>query len=139
MPAITITPANVVAGASADFFQGYAGAQVTAGMAVYEDPNDHKLRGADADGGAGAANVKGIALHGAADGQPLRVQTGGVISIGGTTVVGEQYALGETAGAIVPATELALGSFVTLIGVGASNNTLKLAIAASGQPAPSPV
>lgn len=138
MAVITITPANVVAGADADFFQGYAGATITAGMAVYEDRNDHKLRGADADGGAGAANVKGIALHGAGDGQPLRVQTDGTLAIGGTTVVGEQYVLGIAAGAILPADELALNAFVTIIGVGAPNNALRLAIEATGQPAPAP-
>lgn len=139
MAAITITPANVVAGSDADFFQGIAGATITAGMAVYEDRNDHKLRGADADGGAGATNVKGIALNGAADGQPLRVQTDGTLAIGGTTIVGEQYALDTTAGGIVPVGELALNAFVTIIGVGASNNRLRLSIEATGQPAPSPV
>lgn len=138
MPAITITPANVIAGADADFFQGYAGAIVSAGMAVYQDRADSKLRPATNAGGAGAANVKGIALHGAADGQPLRVQTAGNIAIGGTTMVGEHYALGATAGQILPADELALGAFVTIIGIGASTNRLQLAIEASGQPAPAP-
>src|SRR5262245_22798408 len=133
MPAIAVTPANVVAGTDADFFQGYAGATVTAGMAVYEDAQDHKLRPADADGGARAAAVRGIALHGAFDGQPLRVQTAGFITIGGTTSVGENYALGETPGGIVPATEVAIGSFMTTLGVGASLNRLKLHIDASGQ------
>jgi hypothetical protein len=138
MPAIAITPANVVAGADADFFQGYAGATITAGMAVYEDAQDHKLRPADADGGARSAAARGIALHGAFDGHPLRVQTAGTIAIGGTTVVGEQYAVSATAGAIIPADELPLAAFVTILGVGGINNTIRLAIEASGQPAPAP-
>jgi hypothetical protein len=136
MPAIAITPASVVAGADADFFQGYAGATITAGMAVYEDAQDHKLRGADCDGGARAANVKGIALHGASAGQPLRVQTAGRLSIGGTTVSGATYALGSTAGAIVPVAEVGVSSFMTIIGVGGTNNTLNIDIAASGQVTP---
>lgn len=139
MPAITVTPANVVAGPDADYFQGIAGATITAGMAVYEDRQDHKLRGADADGGAQAANVKGIALNGASDGQPLRVQTNGTLAIGGTTIVGEQYALDSTAGGILPVGELAQNAFVTIIGVGASNNRLRLSIEATGQAAPAPV
>lgn len=138
MPAITITPANVVAGADADFFQGYAGATITAGMAVYQDRADAKLRPGTNGGGAGAAAVKGIALHGAGDGQPLRVQTGGTLVIGGTTVIGEHYALGATAGQVLPADELTLGAFVTMIGFGASANRLQLAIEASGQTAPAP-
>lgn len=133
MPAIAITPAAVLAGADADFFQGIAGGTITAGMAVYEDRLDHKLRGADADAGAQAANVKGIALHGASDGQPLRVQTAGTIAIGGTTVVGAQYSLGVTGGAIVDDADIIAGNFQTSIGTGASGNTLRLAINASGQ------
>ena len=133
MPAIAITAANVLAGADADYFQGTAGATITAGMAVYEDRADHKLRGADADAGAQAAAVKGIALHGASDGQPLRVQTAGTIAIGGTTVVGAQYSLGVSAGAIVDDADIVTGNFQTSIGTGASGNTLRLAINASGQ------
>jgi len=136
MPAIAITPASVVAGADADFFQGYAGATITAGMAVYEDAQDHKLRGADCDGGARAANVKGIALHGSSDGQPLRIQIAGTLAIGGTTVAGAPYALGATAGVITNAADVLTGSFYTAIGVGAPNNRLKLAIAPSGQVVP---
>lgn len=136
MPAITITPASVVAGADADYFQGYAGATITAGMAVYEDAQDHKLRPADADGGARAAAARGIALHGAFDGQPLRVQTGGSISIGGTTTAGTAFCVGQGAGAILPAAELGLSSFMTVLGVGGVGNTLKLDIQASGQVTP---
>lgn len=139
MPAITITPANVVAGADADFFQGIAGATITAGMPVYQDRNDFKLRPADSDGGAQAANVKGIALNGAGDGQPVRLQTDGTLVIGGTTIVGEQYALDSTAGGILPVGELAQNAFVTILGVGASGNRLRLSIEATGQAAPSPV
>jgi hypothetical protein len=139
MPAITIIPSQVVAGSDADFFQGIAGATVTAGMAVYEDRQDHKLRPADADGGAQAANVKGIALNGAGDGQPVRVQTDGTLAIGGITAVGEQYVLDVAAGGILPADELAANAFVTILGVGASSNRLRLSIEATGQPAPSPV
>lgn len=138
MPAIAITSTSVVAGADADFFQGYAGATITAGMAVYEDAQDHKLREADCDGGARAASVKGIALHGASDGQPLRIQIAGTVAIGGTTVVGAPYALGATPGTITDAADVGAGSFYTAIGVGAANNTLKLAIAPSGQVVPGP-
>jgi hypothetical protein len=136
MPAIAITPASVVAGADADFFQGYAGATITAGMAVYEDAQDHKLRAADCDGGARAASVKGIALHGSSDGHPLRIQTDGTLAIGGTTVAGAPYALGTTPGSITNAADVLTGSFYTAIGVGAPNNRLQLAIAPSGQVVP---
>lgn len=144
MPAIVITAASVRAGADADFFQGYAGAAISAGMAVYQDRADAKLRPANALGGAGAANVKGIALHGAADGQPLRVQTAGNILIGGTTAIGEQYSLAATGvgtppagpGGIVPAVEVLSTHFVTQIGVGGSSNTIKLSLYTSGQQEP---
>ena len=130
--ASTITPANVHSGADADFYQGLAGATVTAGQAVYQDRVDSKLRPATNAGGAGAANVKGIALHGAADGQPLRVQTAGNIAIGGTTAVGAQYCLGA-GGQVVEAIDVVATNFVTPIGIGGASNTIKLSIYVSGQ------
>lgn len=136
MADISITPASVVAGADADFYQGIAGGTITAGMPCYIDSIDSKLKAADADGSIKTADVKGIALHGATAGQPLRVQTDGHITIGATTTVGAQYALSATPGGIAPVADVTTGLFATYIGVGGASNTIVLDIFASGQRVP---
>ena len=127
MADLSITPASVVAGTDADYYQGVSGGTVTAGMAVYLDALDNKLK---------AADVKGIALHGASDGQPLRVQTAGSLTIGATTTVGAAYVLSATPGGIAPIADLLSAMYTTYVGVGGATNTIKLGLFASGQLVP---
>lgn len=128
MADITITATSVVAGTDADIYQGVAGETTTAGQAVYLDYLTNRLFLADANASEGAAEVKGVALHGASAGQPLRVQTAGGITIGGTTVESTIYIASGTAGGIAPAVDLASGWYTTVIGVGGLTNTLKLSV-----------
>src|SRR5216683_5468325 len=87
MADVSITAANVVAGDDADYFQATAGETITAGMAVYLDTTTNQLLGADCTDSMDTAEVKGIALHAASLDQPLRCQTAGTITIGGTVVL----------------------------------------------------
>lgn len=79
-----------------------------------------------------SAPCRGIALHGASSGQPLRVQTGGSITIGATVAVGALYVVSLTAGAIAVYGDLGSGDYVTIIGVGASSTVISLNIFRSG-------
>lgn len=120
MADLVVTASQVLPGAGARFADGTAGAAITAGQACYNSTSDTMLL-ADADAGTpAAANVRGIALNGAAIGQPVRIQTEGVITLGAgaAPVKGTIYVLSGTAGGICPALDLAAADRVTIIGVG---------------------
>lgn len=130
MSDLSITAASVLAGTNAEIVRGHAGATITAGQAVYLDTaSTGEWLLADSDSATviarGSARF-GIALNGAADGQPLAVQTGGDITIGATIVAGVAYYLSDTPGALCPFADLATGDYVTLVGVAKSTTVLAL-------------
>ncbi len=127
MAEVSITPASVVSGADADFYRGLAGGTITAGMPIYLDVTTNRLMQADANASVETAEVRGIALHAASAEQPLRIQTAGSITIGGTLVLSTIYILGA-AGGIAPAVDLASGWYTTILGVASSTTVLKLSI-----------
>lgn len=129
MAEISITPGNVVAGTDADFYDGIAGGTVTAGVVCYLDDTDNSLKSADANVSVTEAEVKGIALHGASAGQPLRVQVSGELTIGGTVVLATIYILGAGgSGGIAPSVDLASGWYTSVLGVASSATKLRLGI-----------
>ena len=140
MAALTITAAQVLPGANAVVEQGTAGATITAGMSVYKDSADNnhwKPADADSTGTAITAGSAGlsIALHGASDGQPLRVQTGGdeiTLGAGAAPAQGTVYVVGVTGGAIAPESDLASGDRLSILGVGDGTSKLKLCMKATG-------
>jgi hypothetical protein len=128
MADLSITAANVLASDSATpVRRGIAGATITAGQVLYVDTAaDNVLKLADADVLASAA-VAGIALNGAATGQPVEyVEADPDFTPGATTVAGTTYYLSTTAGAICPVGDLATGDFVTVLGIGLASNGLHL-------------
>lgn len=134
---VTVTAANVVSGTGATFADGTAGATITAGQVVYRDASDaNAFKLADCDAAVGLANAVGIALHGASDGQPLKVQTAGNINVGGTLTVGGIYVLSGTAGGIAPVADLAQNDHVTVLGVATTASNLVLKINVSGVQVP---
>ena len=129
MAEISITPANVAPGSDADYYRGIAGGAITAGMVVYLDETDNKLKPADANLSLEAAEVKGVALHAASAEQPLKIQTAGEITIGGTVVLSTIYILGAGgSGGIAPAADLASGWYTSVLGVASSASKLRLNI-----------
>lgn len=133
MANVTITANNVVPGTDADIKYGRAGVAITAGQVVYL--SDATKKYALADNNDATGNVRtavGIALNVAALNQPVAVQTGGELTIGGTLVVGATYYLSDTPGAIAPAADLTAGEYVTIIGVAVSASVLRLDINNSG-------
>ena len=118
---LTITAENVVPSSGYGFTDGTAGEAITRGQTVYLKSSDNEFYKADCDNTAATATVKGIALQDAANGQPLRVQTSGSITIGATVTVGTIYVASDTAGGIKPHGDLASDDYVSIIGVGTTS------------------
>lgn len=144
MSDISVTAANVAqyAGSGVVTEDVTAGASVTAGQPVYLDTADQDAAGngmakaADADLSALAATVRGIALHAASRGQPLKIQKAGDINPGGTVAVGTIYVASATAGGISPHGSLATGMYTSIIGIGKTASKIGLAINNSGVAVP---
>lgn len=134
MADITITAASVLQSSAASISTGVAGVAITAGQALYKDAADsNKLKLADDDNTAATAEIVGIALNGAAAGQPLAYLTADTdLAIGGTTVAGTIYVLSDVAGAICPWADKASGDRLVLIGIGKAANKMRLLLLNTG-------
>jgi hypothetical protein len=118
-----------------------AAVSITAGQTVYEDTSVSPavLRLADANGTAAASVVGGVALNGAAAGQPVTYQYQGAITIGGTLVAGTLYAQSETAGSICPINDLVSGDFPCIVGWASSTSLLQLVLASTSTALPADI
>lgn len=133
MADLTITPANVLSGSGARVIQGTAGAAVAAGQTVYRDPADQRFKLADCDNAnASVRAVEGIALNGAANGQPLAVQYDGEIALGTVLTAGVTYYLSPNPGGIAPIGDLSSGDYPTVLGVAESTSVLRMGIVTAG-------
>lgn len=103
--------------------KGTAGASITHGQTLYADPTDldsnglPKLKLADSDSATAAVRTcVGIALHGAVSGEPIQyVIEDPAFTPGGTLVVGVMYVLSDTPGGLMPAADLEIGDYPTLM------------------------
>ena len=127
MPDIILDPSAVVPGDGAQLSSGIAGVALTPGDVVALDGPTQRYVLATSATLAGA-RVRGIASCTAAPGQPVRVQTGGVLNLGSALLaVGELYALsGANPGKIAPASELAVGDVVSVLGIAQSTSLLQI-------------
>lgn len=118
MADISITASSVVPGAGASINRvGTAGATITAGQTVYQDANG-LWQLAKANGTAAQKALGGIALSSASLNQPLSVLQGGLITIGGTVVIGTVYFLsGNNPGGVAPVGDVTTGWYVIVLGV----------------------
>ena len=131
MTDVSITAANVVAGANASRQSGTAGVAITAGQAVYFDGTTNKYKLSESNA-TGAKTVNGIALNSAALNQPVAIQVHGPITIGGTLVAGTTYCQSTTPGGICPQADITTGGDVVVLGVAASTTVLNLDIQIPG-------
>lgn len=122
MTDLSVTPGNVSASTAAKKGKGTAGASITAGQTLYEDASDldswgkPKLKLADSDAAVALRTCVGIALHAASSGQPIQyVIEDPAFTPGGTLVVGVIYVLSDTAGGIMPAADLEIGDYPTVL------------------------
>lgn len=129
------TPASVAKSSGATVSEGTAGATITAGQVLYIDTAaNNTLKPADCNASATTASVAGIALHGAASGQPVRYAVKDPNFVPGfVPTPGTVYVLSQTAGGIAPvddnlpsATPGATGCYTTVIGVGKTATTINL-------------
>jgi hypothetical protein len=128
MADLTITAASCLT-VDGNYATGVAGAAITAGQALYIDTaNSNVLKLADCDASALASTVAGISLHAAASGQPIRYQTSGTITVGGTMTAGKIYVASATAGGIAPSADLTTNWRTSIIGVATSTTVLTLGI-----------
>lgn len=131
MTDISITSANVVAGSNAVTENGFAGAAITAGQAVYRDTAGlYQL--ADSNGAAALRVPRGIALNSAGANQPLAIQRQGDITIGATLTAGVTYYLSDTPGGICPLADVGSGEYACIVGIAKSTTVLAIGINASG-------
>lgn len=133
MADLTITAASVVAGTNAITEDGIAAVAVTAGQAVCRDDTTRQYKLADAN--AATADVRtprGIALNGAAAGQPLTIIKAGDLTLGATIAAGVAYYLSATPGGICPVADLVSGDYPAVLGIGKSTTVLAVDIQAPG-------
>lgn len=130
---IVITAANVLAGTAAATAEGTALVAITAGQVVAIDTATGKIALADSNSAtAGIRSPVGIALHGAAAGQPIEYAKSGLVTVGGTLVAGTAYYLSDTPGGIAPVADVGTGEYPTILGIATSTTVLKLKIQESG-------
>jgi hypothetical protein len=112
---------------------GLAGATITAGQVVYLDSSTSTYKLADINSATAAVRVPvGIALNGAASGQPVTVQTGGQVTIGATIAAGVFYYASGTAGGIRPVADNTTGDYPAVVGFGVSTTVMQVQIVRSG-------
>lgn len=120
MAAVSQTPANVRSGDGAVTDVVEAGEAFDAGQAVYLNTSDGKYYKCDADDSSKIA-IKGLALTGSdASGDQFVLQSDGDCNIGGTTVKGEVYVVGN-AGGIHPCSDLASNWYPIILGPATDN------------------
>jgi len=131
MADLSITAANVAKGTDSTTITGTAGATITAGQSVYLDSFDSRYKLSDANA-AGTGRCDGIALNGAAAGQPLTVLISGNITIGATVAVGTIYCVSAGTGAICPLADLLSGEYIAKIGIATTAAIISVKIHNSG-------
>jgi hypothetical protein len=133
MADVSITAANVIAGATAVSTVGTAGVAITAGQVVALDTTTSTIRLCDVNSATAWQRLPlGIALNGAAAGQPVSYLTAGDITAGGTLVTGVPYFASGTAGGIRPAADNTTGDYPALLGLAISTTVLRVEINAPG-------
>lgn len=136
MADIVITPASVIASAAANIRKEYtAAATITAGQAVYlNTSNAWALLDLNAAAtGNGISDLRGIALHGAASGQPLAVCMSDTdFTPGGTLTNGLAVYGSNTAGGITQGDIPTTGAYPVVLGIAKSASKMNLQPFASG-------
>lgn len=130
---ISITAANVAPGAGAVTNTGTAGEALTAGQLVYKKASDGKYYKADCNSATAEVRVaSAIAVTGSAAGQPVVVQKGGSLTIGGTLTAGVAYYLSGTAGGLRPVADNTTGDYPEIVGIATSTTVLKIGFLPAG-------
>lgn len=103
------------------------GVAVTQGQVVYRSTADNKYYLADCDASA-TARAAGIVISNAdADNYGYILSgTNSKINLGATLAQGEVYVVSDTAGNIMPITDLTTGQYITILGIAESTSLLRM-------------
>lgn len=134
MADISKTPASVLASATALTASGVAGATIAAGDNLYIDTAaSNVLKLADSNAAAPASTVAGIALNGAASGQPVKyVYEDSDFTPGATLTVGQTYVQSSTPGGTAAIADLTTGDFPSVLFIAKSATKAVLKIVRGG-------
>ncbi|MCW0218223.1 MAG: hypothetical protein OJI67_07855 [Prosthecobacter sp.] len=123
---VTITAANLVPGANAQYRYGKSGADITAGQLVYLDVTTNTWKLSDCNSATAAVrDVDGLAATTSGTGQPLTVITADDdLTLGGTVVNGTVYVCSATPGGIAPAADMTTGWRPIVIGLAKSSTKI---------------
>lgn len=134
MADLSVTAASVLSSSTALTASGIAGATITAGQPLYIDTaNSNVLKLADSNSTLLVSTVAGIALHGAATGQPVKyAYEDSTFTPGATLAVGQTYVVSSTAGGIAPLVDLVTGDFPNVLFIAKSTTTAVLRIVRGG-------
>lgn len=133
MADLVITATGVLPGDNAVMEQMIALEALVAGKVVYRDPAT--MRAGLADNNAVQAErrvVRGIALNGAAIGQPVTVLREGLLTMGATMATGVTYYLSDTPGGVCPVADLTTGEYSVILGMAISATVMRVKVQASG-------
>lgn len=126
MADLTQTAANVAAGGeSTRISMIQVGEAVTQGQPGYFDSSDRKYYIADANN-ASKYVAKVIFLTPATTDGYAVAATSGPVNLGATLTVGVIYVVSDTAGSIMPSSDLSSGDYVTILGVATSTSLITL-------------
>jgi hypothetical protein len=107
------------------------GATIAAGQTIVPSSGKQVLADANASDALAAANGVSI-TPGVDNGWGLMAFGGPVILVGATLVVGMTYVVSDTAGGIMPITDLSTGERCTILGTASTTTQLDLDINATG-------
>lgn len=126
--AVVSLPTTVLASSDSIIRDGTAGVTIAAGEVVYLNSATGRYALADADASAGASVAIGIALNGAAAGQPLKILVDGTLTVASGLKAGQTYVLANVAGDIAESvSDLTEDtSYTTFIGIGLSTTSLRV-------------
>ncbi len=133
MAELTQTAANVVTTAD-QIKSGISGGTITAGMPIYKDSADSKFKACIANT-ANTANCTGISLTGSSNNQPIQYVAidGAHVNLGATLANGMVYCVSaNTAGKIMPYSDLSTNNVVTVLGVATNTSNLQLRVQNTG-------
>lgn len=132
MPALTITPSQVLPGENASIvrYTAAVGVTITAGQTIYDTTGSRIAALADCDALASTKVCRGIALNGASPGQPVEVLERGEISLGtgAAPANGVPYFLSPTPGSICTLADITTGDACIYLGMGIGNDKIAVQI-----------
>jgi hypothetical protein len=122
---ITGTGVTLVGGPTEDIT---AGATIAGGNVCYKEAATGFAKLSDNDNATAEVRaVRGVALHAASSGQPLKIaKNGAVISVGAVLTAGVDYYLSGTPGAICPRADVTTGDDPIRIGIAQTTSHLLL-------------